>query len=423
MNRYALSVAAALLAGCGGTQTVLSPTGITPLRTENPASAPSYRIVHRFTWSRQRPVGGAHPYAGLVNVNGTLYGTTERGGSKGCYSYGCGTVYAIAKGIESVLYSFNGNTGGQDGTSPQAGLVDLNGTLYGTTSAGGANGHGTVFNITTAGVEHVLYSFKGAPDGANPTSGLIALHGTLYGTTPTGGSVCASCGTAFSVTTTGEEKVLYSFGKKGHGSGPQSALTDVRGVLYGTTTSGGTHGENGGTIFKLTTSGKESVVYSFGENAGDGFWPSAPLLDVKGTLYGTTRYGGGGCKNQGCGTIFSFTPSGTERNLYAFTGGSDGATPYNAALIYAKGALYGTTPEGGSTNCPPSGCGTIFTVGLTGSETILYRFHDAEGIEPLASLLDVGGRLYGTTETGGSGCSKKRDGEGNCGLVFVLPIP
>ena len=128
---------------------------------------------------------GAHPSAGLIDVKGTLYGTTGAGGAYSCGSKGCGTVFSITPGgTEDVLHSF-GNLA--DGTLPQASLVELNGKLYGTTTSGGAYDQGTVFRITPGGKEKVLYSFEGA-NGAQPLAGLIDVSGTLYGTTSAGGA-------------------------------------------------------------------------------------------------------------------------------------------------------------------------------------------------------------------------------------------
>jgi uncharacterized repeat protein (TIGR03803 family) len=144
------------------------------------------------------------------------------------------------------LYSFKSPP---DGSTPYAGLIDLNGTLYGTTQYGGAGGNGTVFKVTTSGVEHVIYSFKGTPDGATPYARLIALNGMLHGTTYAGGA--SGNGTIFKLTTSGAEHVLYNFtGVPYGGSHPASGMTLASGSLYGTTSEGGKNLV--GTVFKLT---------------------------------------------------------------------------------------------------------------------------------------------------------------------------
>ncbi|HEY2474227.1 MAG TPA: choice-of-anchor tandem repeat GloVer-containing protein, partial [Candidatus Cybelea sp.] len=144
---------------------------------------------------------------------------------------GCGTVFSIsAAGKETVLYAFKG--GSADGEFPSASLLKVNGKLYGTTS-GGYNREGTVFAITTSGKETSLYSFKGAPDGAQPSAPLLNVKGTLYGTTAKGGSGCSSgCGTVFSITKSGKETVLHSFGEANEdGRYPLAGLIDVGGMV------------------------------------------------------------------------------------------------------------------------------------------------------------------------------------------------
>jgi uncharacterized repeat protein (TIGR03803 family) len=243
----------------------------------------------------------------LIIVNGTLYGTTKAGGSKDD-----GTVFSVTtNGTETVLHSFGT---GEDGSAPQASLVDLNGTLYGTTNLGGANGGGVVFSITTSGKETVLHNFGGSGDGGYPGAGLVNVKGTLYGTTEGGGEYCESrssggCGTVFSVTTSGKETVLHSFGASRDGKDPQDGLINVKGTLYGTTCYGGAHKQ--GTIFSVTTSGLETVLRSFEGGKKDGYCPRG-LVDLNGTLYGTTADGGkyatwGSPPNPG-GTLFVFAP-------------------------------------------------------------------------------------------------------------------
>ena len=188
---------------------------------------------------------GNTPYAGLINVGGTLYGTTKSGGV-----YGDGTVFSVnpATGTEKVLHSFQG----ADGNQPYAGLINVKGTLYGTTVNGGANDYGTLFTINPkTGAETVLHSFAGGTDGYDPEAPLINVNGTLYGTTYAGG--VNGGGTVFKINrTTGAEKVLYSFcGQAGcaDGDGPLAGLIDVNGILYGTTIGGGADGQ--GTVFKI----------------------------------------------------------------------------------------------------------------------------------------------------------------------------
>jgi len=350
---------------------------------------------------------GNGPGGDLLNVNGTLYGTTESGGTSNV-----GTVFSIdpSTGAETVLYSFQNN--GEDGTGPNAGLIDVDGTLYGTTAYGGASDVGTVFSIDpSSGAETVLYSFQNNfVDGEVPLGDLIDVNGTLYGTTVFGGDVSGD-GTIFSINpSTGVESVLHAFSSEDQGgSNPAAALIDVDGTLYGTASDGGQFGP--GVVFSLdlSTDGY-AVVYSFQGN-GDGDSPQSNLIDINGTLYGTTFAGGSddpcGGSASGCGTVFSVNPStGSESVLYAFgNGGRDGANPI-AGLIALKGKLYGTTEGGGAggvPGCDGKGCGTVFAVDIkTGAEKVLQSFDDEDGTYPFAALIDVDKGLYGTTGAGGT---------------------
>jgi uncharacterized repeat protein (TIGR03803 family) len=217
-------------------------------------------------------------------------------------------------------YNFKG--GKTDGQNPNGGLVNVDGTLYGTTNGGGAHctggvACGTVFSVTTSGKETVLHSFKGADtDGQNPDAGVIYVNGKLYGAT-TGGGHCRfdpskGCGTVFATTLPGAETVLHDFGNGADGAVPQSALLDMKGELYGTTPYGG--GSSGwGTLFEISTSGKERVLHRFNPLGGAGYYPVASLINVNSTLYGTATAGGlGYCGSDGtdpgCGIVFALTP-------------------------------------------------------------------------------------------------------------------
>jgi uncharacterized repeat protein (TIGR03803 family) len=396
-GRYALGFCAGvgLLAGCGGgSGTPLSPspagpsTALGTTTAEQTRSHVRYKVLYSFGGSGD----AANPYAGLVDVKGMLYGTTFDGGANGD-----GTVFSITRsGTETVLYSFKGGPG--DGEYPFASLINVKGTLYGTTSEGGAycgstGGCGTVFSITPSGTETVLHSFGGSGDGNGPLAGLINVKGKLYGTTNEGGA--NNDGTVFSITVSGKETVRYSFkGGSGDGEFPLPGLINVKGKLYGTTIYGGTNDD--GTVFSITPSGKETVLYSFKGGSGDGERPYAGLINVKGTLYGTTHLGGA----NSYGTVFSISRrSGTETVLYSFKGGSgDGEYPY-AGLINVNGTLYGTTIEGGV-----NGVGTVFSTTPSGTETVLHSFGGAgDGEYPYyGGLISVKGKLYGTTYYGGA---------------------
>lgn len=382
---YALGICAiAVFAGCGGGggNTPLSPSPAA-VTAEPTKARQSYSVLYSFKGEPD----GAYPKAGLLNVDGTLYGTTVKGGGAECE---CGTVFTITpSGAETVLRSFTG--GKPDGKDPSAPLLNVDGALYGTTVKGGAYREGTVFEVTMSGDETVLHSFGRAEDGHLPRAGLIDVKGTLYGTTWEGGA--DGGGTVFSITTSGKERVLHSFSNSGDGNIPYASLINVNGTLYGTTSEGGTLG--GGTVFSITLSGKETVLHNFG-GSGDGDEPVAGLATVGGTLYGTTPLGGANRD----GTVFSITPSGKETVLHSFpTGSGDGRYP-EAGLLNVNGTLYGTTIEDEASGGP----GTVFSITTSGKETVLHTFPtgSGDGEFPYAGLINVNGTLYGTTAGGGA---------------------
>jgi uncharacterized repeat protein (TIGR03803 family) len=369
-----LGAAAALLAGCGGSQPLLSTQ---PQGFASPQSLPQrgFRVLHNFCSSGD----GTNPAAPLIEVNGTFYGTTAKGGA-----YGYGTVFSITTSDqETVLHSFGG---AGDGAQPEAALLDVNGTLYGTTSQGGAaHNAGTVFSITPSGTEQVLHSFDYAgTGGAAPVASLIDVDGTLYGTTSAGGH---GSGTVFSITTDGQYNVLHAFGRGHDGISPEAGLLYIKGRLFGTTTYGGAYGS--GTVFSVSKGGKEQVLHSFYVGyGGDGALPTAGLIEANGMLYGTTSEAGVSYSNTG--TIFSITTDGSENVIHTFKG-SDGSHPVSA-LTNVNGELYGTTSQGGLHDV-----GTIFKISKDRNYIVLHNFGNGSGDSPYASLLEVGRTLYGTT--------------------------
>lgn len=321
---------------------------------------------------------GSAPRGEVVFVPGdhdAIYGTTASGGTgTGCSGTvpSCGTVYKIdlATNAYSILYSFQG---GADGATPAGGLAYKDGVLYGTTLQGGGtqgcpstyDSCGTVFSVTTGGMESVLYSFQGGRDGANPGSKLLISGKDLFGTTAAGGGRCArqtefpdGCGTVFKLTPpsagTGpwDEHVLHRFQSISDGADPYAGVIKMGSVLYGTAFAGGS--ADGGIVYSidLHNGNSETVVYNF-LNDADGGHPIADLHDMAGTLYGVASSGGTpGCRYiypfDGCGTVFQLVPGGIA-TLYSFEGAANGGNPYMAGgLVDERGVLYGTTYGGGA---------------------------------------------------------------------------
>jgi uncharacterized repeat protein (TIGR03803 family) len=391
-----------------GVLALVSMLGLLPIAAL-PASAQTFSVIHTFTGTSD----GQDPIAGfIIDEAGNLYGTATGGGSSWK-----GLVYKFdASGVQTVLHNF---TGGTDGQTPEGRLVmDKMGNLYGTTNAGGASNAGTVFQVSANGKEKVLHAFTGATDGGSPVAGLsIDKAGNLYGTTTAGGS--SGNGTVFKlVKPTGaggawKEEVLYSFGTGTDGAVPiAGVILDASGNLYGTTSAGGTYGY--GTVFELKRSAHgytEAILYEFTLGL-DGGTPYAGLvMDSKGNLYGAASDGGGGGDNGGgtvfelsrvsggwtfnvisalagwgisgtfrdlllegttiyatthcdgdysAGTVYKLTQtagSWTYTSLYVFTGGSDGLFSFSNLVSDKQGNLYGTTNEGGA-----DGSGTAFKV-------------------------------------------------------------
>jgi uncharacterized repeat protein (TIGR03803 family) len=361
--------------------------------TAIPLPAQTFTTLHSFD-----ATDGDDPQGGLVQAtNGKLYGTTYGGGANGA-----GTVFKITpSGTLTTVYSFCAQSGCSDGAYPYATLVQAtNGSLYGTTTGGGANGDGTVFKITPGGVLTTLHSFDVA-DGYLPYTALVqASHGDLYGTTVQGGANGA--GTVFKITPSGTLTTLYSFCSKSactDGKSPFSALVQAtNGNLYGTTFVGGADGY--GTVFKITPSGTLTIVHSFDYTNGGN--PEAGLVEASdGNLYGTTEDGGG----TDSGTVFKITPSGTLTTLYSLCSQSNCADGYDvtAALVQATDrSFYGTTVLGGANCIPDGGCGTIFKITPGGALTTLYNFTGGtDGENPETGLTqDTNGKFYGTTQAG-----------------------
>jgi uncharacterized repeat protein (TIGR03803 family) len=357
--------------------------------------------LYSFTGSKD----GRNPNGLVQGSDGNLYGTTSGNGTNGF-----GTVFKITtNGALTTLYSFGSiqDTNGValDGANPNAALVQgSDGNFYGTTRRGGTNGGwGTVFKISTNGVLVSLYSFgsvqdtNGFPtlslDGTGPHELVQGSDGNFYGTTECNawvwlGSYPVGNGTVFKISPNGALTTLYAFGSITNASGvaldgeqPYAGLVQGNdGYLYGTTHWGGTN--DSGTVFKISTNGALTTLYSFGSIqdtngvALDGANPNAALVQGSdGNFYGTTFSGGNTNANYsygyGGGTVFKISPSGKLTTLYSFgsvqdTNGAplDGANPQTGLVQGNDGYLYGTTLSGGTNDVDFGGGGTVFRLAI-----------------------------------------------------------
>lgn len=348
---------------------------------------------------------GANPQLGAVaqGTDGNFYGTTHNGGTSSA-----GTVFKLTPaGKITAVYNFCSLTSCTDGSNPNGGLVlGTDGNFYGVTELGGANNLGTVFKITTAGKLSTLHSFTGT-DGEIPQAPLIqAANGNFYGSTLAGGTGISNSGTVFQITSRGVFTSLYTFCPSGvpctDGSAPSGLVQGTDGNLYGTTYGGGPSGcFGGGAAWKVTTTGKLTVLHSFcGADGIGGYYPNARLvLGANGNFYGTTAAGGSnGVSEQG--TIFELTSTGTLTTLYSFclqSGCPDGSNPL-ALILATDGNFYGTTLYDGA-----FGHGSVFEFTTAGVLTTLHSFNSTDGATPFGTLLEAtNGTLYGSTYTGGN---------------------
>ncbi len=331
---------------------------------------------------------GAFPEGLFRDAAGNLYGVTAHGGNLSLcnvmgYAPGCGVIFKLSPPAtfchsvtcpwrETVLHTFSG----PDGALPIGSLIqDSAGNFYGATVGGGTDDNGTVFELNSAGQESVLLSFMyDGPGGSTPLAGLVL---------------------------------------------------DSAGMLYGTTHYGGSGGY--GVTYKLNpTTGQETVLYSF-QGVDDGGYPNGPVIfDQAGNIYGSTEGGGffqgdGEDCYGGCGVVYKLDTSGDETVLYAFTGGTDGWWPTAELTRDTAGNLYGITFLGGNEQvdgCNPAGCGTVFKLDANGNKTVLHAFDSTDGALPEGLVQDAAGNLYGSTSAGGN------NGNcfilGGCGVVFKI---
>ena len=420
VNKFAVLLSSALIAGC--TQPMSSMRSALPSALANGArSTNTFRLVHSFGYGAD----GNGPQAGLIELNGNLYGTTIKGGDYGVDGTQGGTVFVVSpSGRERVLHSFGR---GLDGATPASGLAAVDDVLYGTTVFGGAYAGGTLFRIDASGANYrVIHSFWQRHGGNPPPSycgcslqpfGLIYANGLLYGVAGGGGGGGGlGEGVLYSITTDGNRfRIIHSFGQGSDGAFPLAAPLDVKGTLFGTTEKGGSFGN--GTVYSVSPVGKYRLLHSFGAGT-DGSQPMASLMVFQQALYGTTSGGG----EYGGGTVFRLDGStGVERILHNFGNGSDGVAPISG-LVAVGSLLYGVTFDGGGIQCC---AGVAFSIDPgSGQETILHTFGNGDGgVGADGPLVYLDGALYGVTWCGGKfDASTCGPYYGRGGAVFALRI-
>jgi uncharacterized repeat protein (TIGR03803 family) len=382
-------------------------------------NAPAEKVIYNFA-----PATGDIPTGVISDPFGNLYVATQEGGSNGSCHLGCRNILKLSPpGRAKELYAFPPGDGNHAPGPAGALTRDAQGNLYGATEVGGRYNDGSVFKLTASGIEGILHSFDTATgDGYSPSSGVtIDSERNLYGSTQGGGA--DGYGIIYKLNPSGNETVLYGFAGGADGRYPYgNPILDAAGNLYGTALGGGDlsctlgQGEGCGTVWKLDTSGNFTVLYSF-TGGTDGALPEAGLvMDTSGNLYGVAAEAGNlSCNGgYGCGTVFEISSSGNFTVLYAFSGGSsDGEVPHAALFRDSSGNLYGATETGGNQSCV-NGCGVVFKLPSSGSETILHFFvgGTTDGAYPVGALITDGkNNLYGATLEGGVA---------NGGVIFAV---
>lgn len=402
-RRRALSVGVAiLLAGCGALQPPIGPR--TALQS-GVTDGGQYRVLHAFVNKAQ----GYSPQSVIV-ANGRVYGLTLFGGSATMprCGKGCGVIFSMALdgSAYKVLHRF---TGGSDGAGPFW-IFATGGSLYGVTYEGGGGscktqwftGCGTAFHVGLDGSNYnVLHRFQNPEASGSFPCGLTAFNGELYGTTFAGGK--HRYGTTFKVSFSGDDfSVVHSFAGNGDGASPNPELTELNGMLFGTTMHGGAGGYDDGTVFSIGAHSIYKSVYStiFG-------MPYAGVIPLHGRLFGTTVTGGLPDCPQGCGTIYRLAPNGDDfKTLRKFSGPPDAVGP-QGTLVASGGLIYGVSTEGGA-----YGEGTVFRISSSGSDyEIVYSFKGNREAGSLGIIALAGKYVYGTA-AGGNG-----------GILWRLPVP
>ncbi len=345
-----------------------------------PASAETPTDVYNFKGGTG-DVSGPIPYGYMAQGrDGNLYSAAPNGGANG----NGGIFMVTPSGAETVIYSFTSG----DGPYCQPGLTLANdGNFYGVCY--GYPADGILYKVTPTGTFTLLHAFTGGADGGQPVGPPTqATDGNFYGTTSIGGA--HGDGTVYKLTSSGTLTTLYSFTGGTDGSGPSAPLVQgTDGNLYGSAQFGGAH--NAGTIFKISTAGKLTVLHTF--TGTDGNRPIAAMIQgTDGKFYGTTYQGGA----NGAGVVFNMTATGTLKVLHSFLAATDGQNPEVAMVQATDGNFYGVAnPNSGG------GVTSLYKVTLKGVFSTLYLFDGTIGTHPAAPLVQhTDGLLYGDTTTG-----------------------
>jgi uncharacterized repeat protein (TIGR03803 family) len=369
------------------------------------AHAQTYTVIHDFAG---KPTDGEYPNGEFaLDSAGNFYGTTTNGGTK---DYG--TIFKMdQEGDVTIVHSFADD---EIGGGPVAGLLfDGQSNFYGTTPD-------AVFRFDEeSNAIKALHGFGIGNDGGGTISKMVTNKGDLYFVTSQGDAACMfGCGRILKMTKGGTETVLYAFTGGTDGAFPQGLTRDAAGNLYGVTLEN-ISAPGAGTVFKLDTSGAFSVLYTFSGGA-DGGTPSGRLtIDANGNMHGVTVHGGDSKCN--CGVVFRLDSSGNETVIHKFFGGGGGSFP-QIGLLDVGGTLYGTAGGGGNLDCnPPGGCGVLYQIGKTGVYTVLHRFTGIPGDGAVVNTfgrltLGTDGSIYGATWYGGTSCADEF--YLGCGVIF-----
>jgi uncharacterized repeat protein (TIGR03803 family) len=382
-------------------RTLLPMIAVTLLLAAAGANAQTYTPLYTYPETNRGNTGILPPDQLAQGRDGNLYTTDASNGANGL-----GTVFSMTTaGVPTTVYSFCPVTGCLDGDFPMGGVaLGFDGNLYGTAQGGGKNAAGTVFKVTPTGTLTTLWTFANGTDDSAPIFPLLqAQDGNLYGVSLA--QYNGQYGAFFKVTSSGVFSVLHDFTFV-DGSNPNLPTWGTDGNLYGTGYLGGSPACVGyqygcGVVYKQTSTGKQTVLWNFkGFYSNDGALPAGVLVQGNdGNYYGATREGGNSANcGGGCGSVFKITPAGVLTILHNFTGyPTDGAYPYTGLTLGTDGNFYGVTSLGGKFNL-----GALYKITPAGTETIIYNFCSVsgctDGLYPETPLVQhTNGKFYGST--------------------------